>query len=138
MIKDTQRNSVYMAEVDSNLITSKFQSIQDIQNYVNRIRYSDHNWNEFKKFGVIVEESKDKYVSRGSWGTIFIAPFSFNKLMVLHELSHSIDYMDNGWLKDEPHGKNWCEIYLEIIYKFLGEKNYQIMKKSFDKYNIKY
>ena len=79
-----------------------------------------------------------------SFGTDFLSfpPNFCNVPIILHELSHIIvDRLSHVvYFKKNyaTHGRMFAFIYLELVKKYMGEREYTILKTGFKNYKVKY
>lgn len=138
---DNQIKDLYNAEYASGLYkTNDFTSIEEIQDWVDDIKqsYKTEKWSVFHSYGVKVYRSQKKCLSYSKWGSIFLTEKAYNKFIILHELAHSICFMDYSKDYTEYHGKLFCSILLELVLMFINFESYNNLKTFFIDYGIEF
>jgi len=139
--RDSQRQKMYNAEnclkrhcrdegehgrVDEN---AEFESIKEIEHYVNKLLKSAwfiRRWGK-KENPIIVEIQ-----GHTAWGNrmrnkMALPKWAWNKVVVLHELSHVLHAYDCGTV----HGRYFCRTLLELIDHELSPESRRFLKKRF-------
>ena len=104
-----------------------------------------------KRFGRLFSETelKVEYASNKqnmayAFGTDFLSlpPNFCNIPIILHELSHIIvdrlSFVVQFNKNYSTHGRMFAFIYLELVKKYMGEREYTILKTGFKNFNVKY
>lgn len=129
-VRDYQRKRLYDAE-DSCMFWADSQIMTREQ--VEDLVYTISQWAEIKPPEIIEDGHEIVYATKDK------ISFTFPSLKTLpficHEMSHVINY--NGTEADH-HGKNFAATYLEVVKQFINHSAYKDLKRSFDKYNVKY
>lgn len=136
--RDSQRQRLYDAEYFFRYMNEvdnpQFDSIQGISDYVNRIVNSAwfiKRWGKpLGKIGV--------YENRGGcWASryrgIHLAKWGWNKVVVLHELSHVLT------ISGVPsHGRYFARTILEIIGHEMGSQARELLKESYRRNKVRF
>ena len=133
IFRDSQRQKVYNSErqlrdyfADKN---TKFYSIKEIDHYVGKLLKSAwfiRRWGKREKPTIIEIEGTT------AWGwkmqnKMALPRWAWNKVVVLHELSHVIRVDNSG----TSHGRYFCRTLLELIGHELGIEAGRCLKKRF-------
>jgi len=133
---DSQRIRVYRAEwwVEATLpVNCKFKSIKEIQTFI------DNLFNEvwFKTRWKISAPKVMEITGRTAYAIrddeIHLPQWGWNKITVLHELSHIVHPHNYG----TPHGRYFCRTFLALVGHKIGHKFAKDLKKEFIKRNVR-
>ena len=147
--RDSQLNKLYNAEY--NLIPWAEEGSMEFQELVIKlIEIVNDNWFR-KKFGRLfsdtelkVENASSRQNMAYSFGSDFLSfpPHFCNLPIILHELSHTIvdrlSYVVHFRKNYATHGRMFAFIYLELVKKYMSERNYTVLKAGFKNFNVKY
>jgi len=129
-VRDYQRKKVFQAE-DSCMFWGDVDILtwEQVQNLIQRIS----EWAEISPPSLL----EDGHLIAYATADTISLPFPIAKTLpyICHEMSHVINY--NGTEADH-HGKNFAATYLEVVKQFINQDAYKDLKRSFDKYNVKY
>ncbi len=138
--RDSQRSRLYKAERDITIPNGNYlSSVQDIQNYVDKIINSAWWRNRFSLKQISVKGgrtgcSASSYLYRRSGIGIIIMPhWSRYELWILHEITHTIVNRPYA-----AHGRLFAKIYLELVRHKMKSVAHKALKSSYRKYNVKF
>ena len=110
---------------------------KEIQKFINKFITSAWFKKRFKKIVCTVKKARtNSKTARGGYGYIILPFWAWNKVVVLHELTHVINKF-NG-CKGTSHGRFFACAFLELIGHVLGPKAKEILKKQYKKGKVKY
>ena len=146
---DSQQNKLYNGEY--NLIPwADTGSIDFDQVIVKIAEIVNYTWFR-KKFGrlfsdteIKIENANERQNMAYAFGTDFLSfpPQFCNTPIILHELSHIIvdrlSFVVQFNKNYSTHGRMFAFIYLELVKKYMGEREYTILKTGFKNFNVKY
>jgi hypothetical protein len=147
--RDSQQNKLYNGEY--NLIPwADTGSIDFDQVIVKIAEIVNDTWFR-KKFGrlfsdteIKIENANERQNMAYAFGTDFLSfpPQFCNTPIILHELSHIIvdrlSFVVQFNKNYSTHGRMFAFIYLELVKKYMGEREYTILKTGFKNFNVKY
>lgn len=70
------------------------------------------------------------HTSTSSW--------AMQEFIYLHELAHAIRSRQPGDYKTQPHGWEFCEVYLSLVSRFMGTAHADALKASFKKHRVRF
>lgn len=153
-VRDSQRGKVYKAErVIRTANAQKFESIEEIQKYCDRITRSAHWRKLFEANGRFMMEGRYVVVSPkhhgratggDSWkikyrskrrkmtpiGGIELPKWAWNVPVVLHELAHVA--------ASGKHGRMFARTYLALVRRWMGKDAGKLLLASFRKHRVRY
>jgi hypothetical protein len=147
--RDSQQNKLYNGEY--NLIPwADTGSIDFDQVIVKIAEIVNDTWFR-KKFGrlfsdteIKIENANERQNMAYAFGTDFLSfpPQFCNTPIILHELSHIIvdrlSFVVQFNKNYSTHGRMFAFIYLELVKKYMGEREYTILKTGYKNFNVKY
>lgn len=81
---------------------------------------------------------KQRGACASAWGiTTSITDFALHELVLVHELSHTIEKRLTG-VYDPGHGRVYCQIYLKLVRRFIGQAAHDELKAQFKAHGVKY
>ena len=128
MTRDFQRSKVYAAEGDVWVHEPDWESVKEVQAFVNRITKSvwwkkRSGWRHERLRKVVVTDGRGSARARAFWsyrqgGCVIALPkWSRSQWTVCHELAHHL----TPWVFDEPvHGAVFADHYLAMVRKWIG------------------
>ncbi len=138
--RDSQRSRLYKAERDITIPNGNYlSSVQDIQNYVDKIINSAWWRNRFSLKQIIVKGGRTGcsacgyLLRRSKIGIIKMPHWSRYELWILHEIAHTV--VDRPYA---PHGRLFAKIYLELVRHKMKSAAHKALKGSYQKYNVKF
>jgi hypothetical protein len=147
--RDSQLNKLYNAEY--NLIPWADENSMNFDEVILKISEVVNDTWFRKRFGRLFSETELKVENTSSrqnmayaFGTDFLSfpPQFCNVPIILHELSHIIvDRLSHVvyFKKDyATHGRMFAFIYLELVKKYMGNREYTILKTGYKNFNVKY
>ena len=147
--RDSQQNKLYNGEY--NLIPWADEGSIDFDEVILKIvEVVNDTWFR-KKFGRLfsdtelkVENTSERQNIAYAYGTDFISfpPQFRNVPIILHELTHIIvdrlSFVVNFSKNYATHGRMFAFIYLQLVKKYMGDREHIILKTGFKNYNVKY
>jgi len=143
--RDSQRQRLYDAEkpahylMEEQNLNPSFSSIEEIQQFVDKLISSAWLKKRFKytdgwKINIVKGRcnSNSAYVQYMT-NSITLPMWAWNKMIILHELSHFIARKYEG-----AHGRFFARAYLELIGHVLGPDARKILKEQYRKHGVKY
>lgn len=147
--RDSQQNKLYSGEY--NLLPSCDEDYLEFDEVILKIAEVVNDTWFRKKFGRLfsntelkVENTSERQNMAYAFGTDFLSlpPQFCNVPIILHELTHIIvDRLSHVvYFKKNytTHGRMFAFIYLELVKKYMGEREHMILKVGFKNYNVKY
>jgi len=139
--RDSQRQKVYSAE--DNLkrlyqeVNIEFSSIEEISQYVNKLvrsTWAIRRWGKPRNTIQIIENKKVRGAcwARGINLSITLSRWGWNKMVVLHELSHLLSNYGAS------HGRHFVRTFLELVKHELGYDIQKALKKEYKRYGVRY
>ena len=147
--RDSQQNKLYNGEY--NLIPWADEGSIDFDQVIVKIAEIVNDTWFRKKFGrlfsdteIKIENANERQNMAYAFGTDFLSfpPQFCNTPIILHELSHIIvdrlSFVVQFNKNYSTHGRMFAFIYLELVKKYMGEREYTILKTGFKNFNVKY
>ena len=141
-IRDSQRSKVYKAERTLPQYRQNGMSIEDVREFVDKIM--DSNWLKGKypyAYGhskVIVKDGRGRRKAGGCFTYITMPKWSRSKLVVLHELAHSITERQYVGCQVASHGREFCSILISLTRRWISKDVGRALKAAFKKYRVKH
>ena len=60
------------------------------------------------------------------------------KLVLLHEIAHSLTQWQHGWPNVSNHGPEFASIFLALTYRFMGERDGDQLLNAYEEHTVKY
>lgn len=120
-VRDTQRNKVYSGDslFHESDTAPRFEDLRSAQTYVNRIlKTSTFLSLSPSRTGIIVKRAHPTaHQSHAEWNgmVISISQFGFNRMTIMHEVSHSLIMRAFGSKPVANHGPEYCSIYRLLV-----------------------
>lgn len=148
--RDSQMNKLYNAEY--NLIPwSEEENSMDFNGVIVKIAEVINDTWFRKKFGRLfsdtelkIEDASPRQNMAYSFGTDFLSfpPNFCNTPIILHELSHTIvdrlSFVVQFKKNYAVHGRMFAYIYLQLVKKYMGERDFMVLKTGYKNFNVKY
>jgi len=147
--RDSQQTKLYNGEY--NLLPScdedylEFdQVVVKIAEVVNNIWFRRRFGRLFSDTELKIENASERQNMAYAFGTDFISlpPQFCNLPIILHELTHTIidrlSFVVHFSKNYTTHGRMFAFIYLELVKKYMGDREYMILKTGFKNFNVKY
>ena len=147
--RDSQQNKLYNGEY--NLIPSCDEDYLEFSEVILKIAEIVNDTWFRKKFGRLfsdtelkVEDASPRQNMAYAFGTDLLSfpPQFCNIPIILHELTHTIvdrlSFVVHFRKNYTTHGRMFAFIYLELVKKYMGQRDYTILKTGFKNYNVKY
>tara|TARA_Y100001933_G_scaffold81810_2_gene83240 strand:+ start:4823 stop:5494 length:672 start_codon:yes stop_codon:yes gene_type:complete len=147
--RDSQQNKLYNGEY--NLIPSGDEDYLEFSEVILKIAEIVNDTWFRKKFGRLfsdtelkVEDANPRQNMAYAFGTDLLSfpPHFCNVPIILHELTHTIvdrlSFVVHFRKNYTTHGRMFAFIYLELVKKYMGQREYMILKTGFKNYNVKY
>lgn len=115
----------------------KFKSIQEVEYYVTQLWNSAWVQKRFRIHKTSVPTINE--ISNSSWSayvrfsTMYLPPWGFNKIIVLHELAHVLHPSGYG----TGHGRFFARTFLELIGHEFGSEARKLLKECYKKHGVK-
>jgi hypothetical protein len=147
--RDSQQNKLYNGEY--NLLPSIEDDYFEFNQVVVKIaKIVNDTWFR-KKFGRLfsdtelkIENASERQNMAYAFGTDFLSfpPQFRNMPIILHELAHIIvdrlSFVVHFSKNYTTHGRMFAFIYLELVKKYMGDREHMILKTGFKNFNVKY
>lgn len=144
-MRDTQRSKVYRAEREAfgnnfDKFGSRIEDICDIHTYITKgiavratikRRYANANIEK-----ILIRPGIGARMARGGEIGLTLPKWARCEPVILHELAHTITIRtlrDIAW-----HGREFCEVYLNLVHFVLGQEASEALKQAFKANNVKY
>lgn len=147
--RDSQQSKLYDGEY--NLLPSCDEDYLEFDDVILKIAEVVNDTWFRKKFGRLfsdtelkIENAPKRQNMAYAFGTDFISfpPQFCNLPIILHELAHIIvdrlSFVVHFSKNYTTHGRMFAFIYLELVKKYMGDREYMILKTGFKNYNVKY
>lgn len=140
--RDSQRSKVYKAEHMLMEHSQNGMSIEDVREFVDKIM--DSNWLDGKyprAYGygkVIVKDGRGRRKAGGCFAYITMPKWSRSRLVVLHELAHSITERQYGCRFIAPHGREYCSIFISLTRRWMSKDVGRRLKVAFRLCRVKH
>lgn len=134
---DSQRSKLYKAEMCIRHKGRKFESIAEVQMYLDKILASAWFKRRYSMKAVRVQSGRGCYAS-GNSPTITLAKWGLNEAVVLHELSHLVTDRTYGTYGIQAHGREFAKTFLELVRHKMGDEIWRTLKDSFAKARVKH
>ena len=147
--RDSQQNKLYNGEY--NLIPRGDEDYLEFSEVILKIAEIVNDTWFRKKFGRLfsdtelkVENANPRQNMAYAFGTDLLSfpPHFCNVPIILHELTHTIvdrlSFVVHFRKNYTTHGRMFAFIYLELVKKYMGQREYMILKTGFKNYNVKY
>ena len=131
LMQDAQKERLYKAEV----VLTKSPKIEviefkDVQAYVSKVYKDAWFKNRYPK-ARIPKIEKGKYGNNGySTGNTIGFPEKTTNSNILHEIAHQLSPNDAG------HGPKFARIYVDLVWKYMGQESAELLRKSFEEHNV--
>jgi putative metallohydrolase (TIGR04338 family) len=141
-IRDSQRSKVYKAERTLDQFYKNGMSIEDVREFVDKIM--DSNWlngkypRAYVNGKVIVKDGRGRRKAGGCFAYITMPKWSRSKLVVLHELAHSITDRQYEGYGVASHGREFCSIYISLIRRWMSKDVGRALKAAFKTCRVKH
>jgi hypothetical protein len=149
-MRDSQRQKVYNSERQVNAYLRESDllvTVTEIQVFVNSIITSSWLRKHFSRLPILlsnnieVRPGKGRRNAAGASWAIWMPLWSRYKIIILHELSHSL-CANMGFSKYKtdfaPHGWQFCGVLLALVKKYLGEDDFLDLKDKFKKNRVRF
>lgn len=143
--RDSQRQKLYRSERFLQERGSRYESVQDIQKYVDRLIASAwfrRRWPRCARNGILVEDGRGRRtaVAKTRWGDPIISMpvWSRTEAVILHEVAHHCSDERHGTRDVAPHGREFAATLLELITHLMGADTGKELKASFRKNGVKF
>lgn len=135
-IRDSQRSKLYRAE---NILTQPRydctdMSVSAMEKYVLEVRtnpYLRRRYENELARSIYVGDGRARVKAAGDERGIYMPRWSREPYIVLHELSHCIQWRRYGAWRTAGHGWQFCAIYLDLVRFMMGRDAYEALKLSF-------
>ena len=147
--RDSQQNKLYNAEYS--LIPSGSDDYLEFADVILKIAEVVNDTWFRKKFGRLfsdtdlkVEDANPRQNMAYAYGTnkLSFPPNFCNIAIILHELCHIIvdrlSFVVHFRRDYTTHGRMFAFIYLELVKKYMGNREYTILKTGYKNFNVKY
>ncbi len=140
--RDSQRGKVYKAERMLWEFNQNGMSIEDVREFVNKIM--DSNWLEGKyplayaHGEVIVKDGRGRRKAGGCFAFITMPVWSRSKLVVLHELAHSITERECKGYAIAAHGREFCSILISLTRRWMSKDVGRRLKVAYKMCRVKH
>ncbi len=136
-VRDSQRQKVYDAEQVLVFMSYRIESVDKIQERVDKILYSKWADRRLIRFHVQVKDGRGKRHARGGrcgFGrAIWLPKWSRTEYIILHEVAHAV-----GDWKVDRHGPRFCAIFLDLVSHVMGHEAGAALKLSFKKHHVRF
>ena len=132
-LKDFQRKRLYQAEVSCNF----WNGLQVLPTpKVKQLVKEIVDWANIAPPKIFYTTQKNARYAAYATASELVLPFPLAKSVpfICHEMSHVINYQRGP---ADHHGPNFATAYLEVVWKFIGNDEYEELKESFKKYKVK-
>lgn len=148
-MRDSQRKRVYSAENRARRVLTEagfeWRNVATEARYNRRVveimgsRWMKSTYPDATHREVVVNwGGKRRGASAGYLGiTTSITEFALHELVLVHELSHTIEKRLKG-VTDPGHGRDFCQIYLKLVRRFIGKRAHDELKAQFREFGVKY
>lgn len=132
----SQQSQVYAAESEC---YAKFAfddlTFDEVELYVRTIVTDDYVVNLFGQIDPKVEMGRDRGPALGSATRLVMPPWAWVLPIVLHEVAHALA---EKWSGTRDHGWQFCHVYLELVYRYLGEMIGDSLREAFASHGVEY
>ena len=136
--RDQQRERLYRSERPLRSHSPEFTTVKECQDYVNLVTRTSW-WKKWHQYNtpIEVQDGRGRRSACASHGCEISLPlWSRQKVVIFHELAHTIiqsipeDYA--------AHGPEFAAVFINLVYRFLGNGMYQRLKASFKEHRVRY
>lgn len=142
--RDAQRRKVYDAEIEAGLKrgTPRFEYISDVRDYVLKVRtngYLRRRYEHSLQPPIDVQDGGNRAArATGNVSRIRLPRWAWSEYIVLHELAHVITEREYGILNTAWHGREYCEILLDLVRFMLGRDQHDELKRRYKELGVKF
>lgn len=140
--RDYQRSNLYKSEIVLVGKSKKFNSLNEIQEYLDEITHSQWWKEKFPQLQVLMKpcthNQKRGYAKYGFEQPVITIPeFNWFEYYIIHELTHCLVYK-HASMFHAHHGRLFCRLYLELVYNLLGAQAFGNFYKSMLRHGVKF
>ena len=141
-MRDFQKSKVYAAESDMSEKGARFESVQDIQQFVDKICGSRWFRNRFGRvIRIVVRDGRGRRSACGKgwnnidgrYGIIKLPRWSRYTKYILHEIAHVV--MPGN---TPAHGREFAKILLQLVARWMGNEAAQELRAAYRQRGVKY
>jgi putative metallohydrolase (TIGR04338 family) len=118
----------------------KFNDLPETKKYIEGVMASPFWREHFKGVNLLKlgDGRRRAHPCGGPWWgydgiSLKLPRFSRTKMIVLHEMAHGVQPRDTAW-----HGPEFCQIYVALVYRFMGFDRGEELRKAFVAADIKH
>ena len=136
--RDSRKAKLYRAEKVLETADSRLETVAEIEEWcevIRRSRWFSERYPWVKRIDVYDGRGRRR---AGGWGTptavgIKMPKWSRFRAIVLHEISHGLQPSNTA-----AHGREFCNIYLQLVRRFMGDEAWKTLKDSFRKEHVRW
>jgi putative metallohydrolase (TIGR04338 family) len=139
--RDSQRSRLYKAEHIIRYSGRGFDSIDEIQEYTNKLLNSAWFKKRFTAKRIFVAKGRH---DTSAWANSHTREISMptwtwgSEAVVLHEIAHILCDDKHGSDKVSGHGREYARILVELVDHCMGKDCGKVLRDSFKKHGVKY
>lgn len=139
-VRDSQRSKLYRAEYVIRKDGQKFNSIEEIQAYVDKLLGSA--WAKRRGWGgsiTVVKGREGTAAYAKAYRNIISLPsWAWCEAVVIHEICHKLTDWEYGHGRIAWHGREFARIYLEVVRHKMGDESWRKLKDAFVEAKVKH
>lgn len=133
---DSQRSRLYAAEMVIRDDGFKFETVEQMQAYVDKLTASAWWTRRYRRRHIIVKPGFGHRRATGSaWGVVQMPIWARCEAVLLHEVSHVVTCGDDSV---PYHGREFAQAYLELVSHKMGKECASKLKASFQSHKVRF
>jgi putative metallohydrolase (TIGR04338 family) len=145
-LRDSQRRKVYQSEIDTYAdYLPLFGSSKEVTDYALQIMRDDYVKEKYGMLGevnLVFPKANLKHATCYSTGhykhKLKFPRNLWNKRVVIHELAHAYINANHVCFNVQPHGPQFCTLYLDLVRHFMGEAWARTLARAYVQNNVKF
>lgn len=145
---DSQRSKVYKAERRAFLPFEsafgandmrRWKTVGEMQSYVDRLLASawwKRRWPTVTK--IVVKDGRGRRKAGSAGGSILMPLWARKEWVILHEIAHEVVGRTIGHRNVAAHGREFCQVYLELVGHMMGDDARKALKDEFQAHKVKH
>ena len=140
--RDIQRKRVYKSEMETyGPYSDQFKNRSEVVEFARCIindPYVKRQYGTLGQVAFVFSGNRAMHTFKGKNNhKIRLPRWAWQKNLIIHELSHAYTYQIYDFTSVQGHGPEFCNLYLDLVNRFLGKNLAKVLTRKFIKNKVK-